>query len=65
MESYSDSRGERFKSTSLARYGRYYGLAVPDQIMQFGQVDGVKYTFNGMAILLVLEKNDLKSWPVM
>lgn len=45
MESYSDSRGERFKSTSLARYGHYYGLAVPDQIMQFGQVDGVKYTF--------------------
>ena len=45
MESYSDSRGERFKSTSLARYGRYYGLAVPDQMMQFGQVDGVKYTF--------------------
>ena len=45
MGSYSDSRGERFKSTSLARYGRYYGLAVPDQIMQFGQVDGVKYTF--------------------
>ena len=45
MESYSDSKGERFKSTSLATYGRYYGLAVPDQIMQFGQVDGVKYTF--------------------
>ena len=45
MESYSDSRGERFKSTSLATYGRYYGLAVPEQIMQFGQVDGVKYTF--------------------
>ena len=45
MESYSDSRGERFKSTSLARYGHYYGLAVPDQMMQFGQVDGVKYTF--------------------
>ena len=45
MESYSDSRGERFKSTSLATYGRYYGLAVPDQMMQFGQVDGVKYTF--------------------
>ena len=45
MESYSDSRGERFKSTSLATYGRYYGLAVPDQIMQFGQVDGVNYTF--------------------
>lgn len=45
MESYSDSRGERFKSTNLARYGRYYGLAVPDQMMQFGQVDGVKYTF--------------------
>ena len=45
MESYSDSKGERFKSTSLAPYGRYYGLAVPDQIMQFGQVDGVKYTF--------------------
>ena len=45
MESYSDSKGERFKSTSLASYGYYYGLAVPDQIMQFGQVDGVKYTF--------------------
>ena len=45
MESYSDSRGERFKSTSLATYGRYYGLAVPDQIMQFGQVDGMNYTF--------------------
>ena len=45
MESYSDSKGERFKSTSLATYGRYYGLAVPDQMMQFGQVDGVKYTF--------------------
>lgn len=45
MESYSDSKGERFKSISLATYGRYYGLAVPDQIMQFGQVDGVKYTF--------------------
>ena len=45
MESYSDSRGERFKSTSLATYGRYYELAVPDQIMQFGQVDGVNYTF--------------------
>lgn len=45
MESYSDSKGERFKSTSLATYGYYYGLAVPDQIMQFGQVDGVKYTF--------------------
>ena len=45
MESYSDSRGERFKSTSLATYGYYYGLAVPDQIMQFGQVNGVKYTF--------------------
>ena len=45
MESYSDSRGERFKSTSLARYGHYYGLAVPDQMMQFGQVDGVKYSF--------------------
>ena len=45
MESYSDSMGERFKSTSLATYGRYYGLAVPDQMMQFGQVDGVKYTF--------------------
>ena len=45
MESYSDSRGESFKSTSLATYGRYYGLAVPDQIVQFGQVNGVKYTF--------------------
>ena len=45
MESYSDSKGERFKSTSLASYGYYYGLAVPDQIMQFGQVDGVNYTF--------------------
>lgn len=45
MESYSDSKGERFKSTSLATYGYYYGLAVPDQIVQFGQVDGVKYTF--------------------
>ena len=45
MESYSDSKGERFKSTSLASYGYYYGLAVPDQMMQFGQVDGVKYTF--------------------
>ena len=45
METYSDSKGERFKSTSLASYGYYYGLAVPDQIMQFGQVDGVKYTF--------------------
>ena len=45
MESYSDSKGERFKSTSLATYGRYYGFAVPDQMMQFGQVDGVKYTF--------------------
>ena len=45
MESYSDSKGERFKSTSLATYGYYYGLAVPDQIMQFGQVNGVKYTF--------------------
>ena len=45
MESYSDSRGESFKSTSLATYGYYYGLAVPDQMMQFGQVDGVKYTF--------------------
>ena len=45
MESYSDSKGEIFKSTSLATYGRYYGPAVPDQMMQFGQVDGVKYTF--------------------
>ena len=45
MESYSDSKGERFKSTNLATYGRYYGLAVPDQIMQFGQVDGENYTF--------------------
>ena len=45
MESYSDSKGEKFKSTNLATYGRYYGLAVPDQIMQFGQVDGVNYTF--------------------
>ena len=45
MESYSDSRGERFKSTSLATYGRYYGLAIPDQMMQFGQVDGENYTF--------------------
>ena len=45
MESYSDSKGDKFKSTNLATYGRYYGLAVPDQIMQFGQVDGVNYTF--------------------
>lgn len=45
MESYSDSKGEKFKSTNLATYGHYYGLAVPDQIMQFGQVDGVNYTF--------------------
>ena len=45
MESYSDSSGERYKSASLATYGRYYVLAVLDQIMQFGQVDGVKYTF--------------------
>ena len=45
MESYSDSKGERFKSTNLVTYGNYYGLAVPDQIMQFGQVDGVNYTF--------------------
>ena len=45
MESYSDSKGEVFKSTNLATYGKYYGLAVPDQIMQFGQVDGVNYTF--------------------
>ena len=45
MESYSDSKSEVFKSTNLATYGNYYGLAVPDQIMQFGQVDGVKYTF--------------------
>lgn len=45
MESYSDSKGERFKSTNLATYGHYYGLAVPDQIMQIGQVDGVNYTF--------------------
>lgn len=45
MESYSDSKGEKFKSTNLATYGHYYGLAVPDQIMQFGQVDGENYTF--------------------
>ncbi|MFS9316996.1 DUF4767 domain-containing protein [Streptococcus infantis] len=45
MESYSDSKGERFKSTNLATYGRYYGLAVPNQMMQFGQVDGENYTF--------------------
>ena len=45
MESYSDSKGEVFKSTNLATYVKYYGLAVPDQIMQFGQVDGVNYTF--------------------
>ena len=45
MESYSDSKGERFKSTNLATYGRYYELAVPDQMMQFGQVDGENYTF--------------------
>ena len=45
MESYSDSKGERFKSTNLATYGHYYGLAAPDQIMQFGQVDGENYTF--------------------
>ena len=45
MESYSDSKGEKFKSTNLATYGRYYGLAIPDQMMQFGQVDGVNYTF--------------------
>lgn len=45
MESYSDSKGEGFKSTNLDTYGNYYGLAVPDQIMQFGQVDGVNYTF--------------------
>ena len=45
MESYSDSKGEVFKSTNLATYGKYYGLAVPDQIMQFGQVDEVNYTF--------------------
>ena len=45
MESYSDSKDERFKSTNLATYGRYYGLAVPDQMMQFGQVDGENYTF--------------------
>lgn len=45
MESYSDSKGDKFKSTNLATYGRYYGLAVPDQIMQFGQVDGENYTF--------------------
>ena len=45
MKSYSDSKGEVFKSTNLATYGNYYGLAVPDQIMQFGQVDGVNYTF--------------------
>lgn len=45
MESYLDSKGEKFKSTSLATYSRYYGLAVPDQIMQFGQVDGENYTF--------------------
>ena len=45
MESYSDSKGERFKSTNLATYGHYYGLAVPDQVMQFGQVDGMNYTF--------------------
>jgi len=45
MESYSDSKSEKFKSTNLATYGRYYGLAVPDQIMQFGQVDGENYTF--------------------
>ena len=45
MRSYSDSKGEVFKSTNLATYGKYYGLAVPDQIMQFGQVDGMNYTF--------------------
>ena len=45
MESYSDSKGERYKSTNLATYGHYYGLVVPDQIMQFGQVDGENYTF--------------------
>ena len=45
MESYSDSKGDKFKSTNLATYGRYYGLAVPDQMMQFGQVDGENYTF--------------------
>ena len=45
MESYSDSKDERFKSTNLATYGRYYELAVPDQMMQFGQVDGESYTF--------------------
>ena len=45
MESYSDSKGEKFKSTNLATYGHYYGLAVPDQIMQFGQFDGENYTF--------------------
>ena len=45
MKSYSDSKGEAFKPTSLATHGSYYGLAVPEQIMQFGQVDGVNYTF--------------------
>lgn len=45
MESYSDIKSEVFKSTNLATYGKYYGLAVPDQIMQFGQVDGMNYTF--------------------
>ena len=45
MESYSDSKGERFKSTSLATYGRYYGFSFPYQMIKFWQFDGVKYNF--------------------
>lgn len=61
MESYSDSKGERFKSTNLATYGRYYGLAVPDQMMQFGQVDGENYIFKWHGYTVGVGKNDLTS----
>ncbi len=52
MESYSRIVKVKDLSQLTATYGHYYELAVPDQMMQFGQrVDGVNYTFKWYGVM--------------
>lgn len=45
MKNYGESISEVYKEVDLATYGRYYTLAVPDQVLEFGKVEGQPVIF--------------------
>lgn len=45
MNEYASMKGETYYHASPATQRRYYGLAVPDQIMQYGKVNDESVTF--------------------